>query len=134
MTTEQIETLALNLEGIWSNSFYKKDHKSLMSAILVTMSDCDYRDVLEIIRDYSANYDNVPTVATLSKLAHKPKDKAKKQMQKTEYVCPKYLEDSDGYGYMLDEHRDYICIWKPTWLKKGITKMETLKKYGLIDY
>lgn len=132
MTDKEMEKIADLMESTWSNSFFKKDHKQLFSSILILMSDCDFKDVVGVIKDYVANYDNVPTLATISKLVHYPKDDRKKVRATSNYVCPKYLEDSDGYGYLLGPSGTYDqCIWRPKWAMEGRSKVDELSKYGI---
>lgn len=131
MKPEQIESIAALLESTWSNSFYKKNHGDLVQAITLCMADTNFEDVKAIIKDYATNYDNAPTVATISRLIHKKETAAAKQ---SKWKRDLYIEDSEGYGYMIGDDGEYTCIWRPSMLKHGKTKMETLKKHGLTNY
>lgn len=130
MTDTQIGKVAELLESTWSKTYYMKNHQSLVSSIFTLMADCELHEVAAIIKDYANNYDNVPTIATISRLAHKPKE------TQTAHTRQRYFEDSDGCGYLWNaEAKDYDCIWKFWWPRtRGLTKMEVLKTYGLINY
>jgi len=131
MTNAQIEKVAEMLESTWSKYYYKKDHKCLVGTLLTLMADCEFKTVIDIIKDYANNYDNAPNVATISKLAHKPAEV--KSFPARNH--PKYFEDSDGCGYLWNEkEKDYDCIWKYWWAEQGKSKMATLREHGVIDY
>lgn len=136
MTPSEMEKTAVILEQTFPNQYYKKDHKQLISTMMILFTDIAYKDVAKVIKDYAENYDNAPLPGTIVKVVKRNTNKVE-----TAVATPRLFDDNDGCTYYRHDDGHIECVFKWWWAdvewcerhcRPIRTKLQVLRERGLI--